>query len=70
MSWSPVDNDLGHHIVCANAEDSAGYLLFLRFQTMKGSGKSNSTFETFVILWLFFLILFTLFDINGDLFCV
>uniref|UniRef100_K1QBQ4 Uncharacterized protein n=1 Tax=Magallana gigas TaxID=29159 RepID=K1QBQ4_MAGGI len=24
MSWSPVDNDLGHHIVCANAEDSAG----------------------------------------------
>lgn len=24
MSWSPVDNDRGHHIVCANAEDSAG----------------------------------------------
>lgn len=25
MSWSPNNDDLGHHIVCANAEDSAGY---------------------------------------------
>ncbi|XP_052697312.1 uncharacterized protein LOC128175596 [Crassostrea angulata] len=24
MSWSPVDEDKGHHIVCANAEDSTG----------------------------------------------
>ncbi|XP_052699944.1 uncharacterized protein LOC128177316 [Crassostrea angulata] len=24
MSWSPVNEDKGHHIVCANAEDSAG----------------------------------------------
>lgn len=28
MSWSPVDEDKGHHIVCANAEDSAGYSFF------------------------------------------
>uniref|UniRef100_A0A8W8ICE5 EGF-like domain-containing protein n=1 Tax=Magallana gigas TaxID=29159 RepID=A0A8W8ICE5_MAGGI len=27
MIWSPVDNDKGHHIVCANAEDSAGHIV-------------------------------------------
>lgn len=25
MGWSPVDSDIGKHIVCANAEDSNGY---------------------------------------------
>lgn len=28
ISWSPVNNDKGHHIICANAEDSAGYLFY------------------------------------------
>lgn len=25
MGWSPVDSDIGKHIVCAHAEDSNGY---------------------------------------------
>lgn len=29
MSWSPVNDDKGHHIICANAEDSAGYSINL-----------------------------------------
>lgn len=25
MGWSPVNSDVGKHIICANAEDSKGY---------------------------------------------
>lgn len=25
MKWSPVNSDIGKHIICVNAEDSNGY---------------------------------------------
>lgn len=34
MRWSPVDSDIGKHIVCANAEDSSGYRYILHDKFM------------------------------------
>lgn len=46
MSWSPNNDDLGHHIVCANAEDSAGSAEFIcdlmnRFKKKEKRAKKN-----------------------------
>lgn len=46
MSWSPNNDDLGHHIVCANAEDSAGSAEFFcdlmnRFKKKEKRAKNN-----------------------------
>lgn len=34
MGWSPSNNDIGKHIVCASAEDSKGYHLLPYFNFM------------------------------------
>lgn len=36
MRWSPVNSDIGKHIICANAEDSMGYyeIFIITFMTI------------------------------------
>lgn len=48
MNWSPVESDIGKHIVCANAEDSNGYYLLSYF----------SFYDVYVILFVLNLIIY------------